>query len=144
MCLVFGLGGSNGQVRIQILAFMTSFLIYGWDISFSMRIPLMSLESSKLPPVFPWTLIRSKLTSFLAKSATSRTASTAILANYFLLLLTHFEPKAIQADSINLSWLSSFMSISSEISSNLLTAISLALSYPSAICKGCKPLSIRF
>ena len=37
--LVFGLGGSNGQVTIATLAFVTILFIYGWENSLSIRIP---------------------------------------------------------------------------------------------------------
>lgn len=78
LCLVLGLGGSKGQVKIQILASSIYFLILGWAISFSNKIPLINLESSKDPPVFPYNLIKSKFTSFLFISATDKTASTEI------------------------------------------------------------------
>jgi len=95
LCLVLGLGGSNGHVKIQILASVISFLILGCEISFSIKIPFIILESSTLPPVLPYILIKSKLTSLLSISATESTASTAILANYFLLECTIFEPNAV-------------------------------------------------
>ena len=57
----------------------------------------MSSVSSKLAPVFPSNFIKSKLTSFLSKSATYKTAYTAIVANFLLHFDTIFEPKDIIA-----------------------------------------------
>lgn len=50
-----------------------------------------------LPPVFVYILIKSKLTSFLAKSATSKTAVTATFPNSLFLLETTFDPSAVHA-----------------------------------------------
>lgn len=99
--------------------------------------------SLKLPPVFPLTFIRSKLTSFLSKSATDNTAFTAISAIFYLSLLTTFEPNEVFADSIKFKWLSENISISSEIFSIVFKQISQAFSNPSAIFNGCRPLSIK-
>jgi hypothetical protein len=44
--------------------------------------------SSSFPPTLPSTLIKSKFTSFLSKSATARTALTAISASARLQRLT--------------------------------------------------------
>lgn len=57
----------------------------------------MSSVSSKLAPVFPSNLIKSKLTSFLSKSATYKTALTAISANFLLHFETIFDPNEIIA-----------------------------------------------
>lgn len=101
LCFVFGFGASKGVVKIAILASLTYFGIWGWENSLSTKIPWINWASSILPPVFPWTLIKSKLTSFLYKSATAKTALTAISANFFLSLLTTFDPKEIIAASTN-------------------------------------------
>jgi hypothetical protein len=49
------------------------------------------------------TLIKSKLTSFLSKSATAYTASTHISASLLLFYETTLDPKEVMAASINLS-----------------------------------------
>lgn len=54
-----------------------------------------------LPPVFYCILMRSKLTSFLSRSATVRTDLTAIVASLFWSLLTILEPKDTHAASTN-------------------------------------------
>lgn len=95
LCLVLGLGGSKGHVNKQILASSITFLMLGWAISFSNKIPLINLESSKDPPVFPYILIKSKFTSFLAISATDKTASTEILAKSLFMEFTILDPKAV-------------------------------------------------
>mmetsp|Transcript_46982 Transcript_46982/g.92751 ORF Transcript_46982/g.92751 Transcript_46982/m.92751 type:complete len:232 (-) Transcript_46982:687-1382(-) len=97
LCLVFGLGGSNGQVRMQILASLISFAIWGWLVSLSITIPLISLVSSSLPPGFPSILIRSKFTSLLSLSATANTASTAIWAIWSCRDETTLDPRAVMA-----------------------------------------------
>mmetsp|Transcript_24196 Transcript_24196/g.29344 ORF Transcript_24196/g.29344 Transcript_24196/m.29344 type:complete len:310 (+) Transcript_24196:675-1604(+) len=84
LCLVFGLGGSKGQVRIAIFASLISFCICGWLMSLSRMRPRTSLVSSSFPPTLPSSLIKSRFTSFLSKSATAKTASTHILAISFL------------------------------------------------------------
>ena len=81
LCFVLGFGGSNGHVRMAILASSILFGICGWLISLSTTIPYISSVSSSFPPTLPSTLIKSKLTSFLSKSATARTALTAISAS---------------------------------------------------------------
>lgn len=143
LCLVFGFGGSNGQVKIHILASLISLTIYGWLISFSSKIPSINYVSSSEAPVFPYTLIKSKLTSFLSRLATLKTAFTAILANASLLLLTTFEEREVIAASTSLMLLSSLISIVSATSISLYKAISQAFSKPSAILSGCNPLSIK-
>lgn len=99
LCLVLGFGASKGQVKIAILASLTYLGIWGWEKSLSIKIPSINCVSSILPPVFYWILIKSKLTSFLSKSATSKTARTAISPNFFWSLLTIFEPKDTHAAS---------------------------------------------
>jgi len=94
---VHGFGGSNGHVRIQILASLNSFAIYGCETSLSIRSPSINSVSSKLAPVLPSILIKSKLTSFLSKSATYKTALTAYVASFLLHLLTILEPREIIA-----------------------------------------------
>lgn len=101
LCFVFGFGASNGQVKIAILASVTSFGIWGWENSLSIKIPSISWVSSILPPVFYWILINYKLTSFLYKSATSKTLRTAISASLFWSLLTILEPNETFAASTN-------------------------------------------
>lgn len=81
LCLVFGRGGSNGHVKIAILASLTLCGICGCDMSLSTSTPLMSVVSASEPPTFPSTLIRSNGTSLRSRSATAKTASTAICAN---------------------------------------------------------------
>lgn len=108
----------------------------------SIRRPSIITVSSKLAPDFPSTLIISKLTSFLSKSATYKTAFTAIVANFLLHLLTILDPKEIIAAYFSISLLSFLISRVSEISSRVYTAISQAFSKPSAILRGCSPLSI--
>ena len=83
LCFVFGRGGSNGQVRMASLALRTEWGIWGWDMSLSTRTPLMREVSAREPPTLPSTLMRSKGTSFRSRSATERTASTAISANFW-------------------------------------------------------------
>jgi hypothetical protein len=140
LCLVLGLGASKGHVRIAILASLTSLGICGWEKSLSIRIPLMSWASSIPPPVLPCTLIRSKLTSFLARSATFSTALTAISASFFLSLLTTLDPREIIAASTSSPYSFSLNLISSAIFSRCLTAISTAVSKPSAILRGWRPI----
>mmetsp|Transcript_1853 Transcript_1853/g.4613 ORF Transcript_1853/g.4613 Transcript_1853/m.4613 type:complete len:238 (-) Transcript_1853:588-1301(-) len=80
LCLVLGLGGSKGQVRMHILASLISLGICWWEISLSTTIPRTSAVSSSLPPTLPSSLIRSRLTSLRSRSATAITALTAISA----------------------------------------------------------------
>lgn len=103
LCLVFGFGASKGQVNIAILASITSLGIWGWEKSLSINIPSKSWVSYILPPVFYWIFINSRFTSFLYKSATVKTAFTAIYPSLFWSLLTIFEPKETQAASTNSS-----------------------------------------
>ncbi len=76
--LVFGFGGSKGHVKIAILALVSFLSICGCDNSLSITIPLISSVFSIESPGFPTILIKSKFTSLRSKSATDRTASTAI------------------------------------------------------------------
>ena len=87
VCLVLGLGGSNGHVRMQMRASSTTLGICGCDQSFSSRMPRISSVSSIMPPALPSTLIKSKLTSLRSQSATLATADTAISAILRLFLL---------------------------------------------------------
>ena len=104
LCLVLGLGASKGQVKMAILASWTSLTICGWEKSLSIRIPSINWVSSILPPVFSWILIKSRLTSFRSRSATLRTARTAISANLFLSLLTTLDPRETHAASTKSSY----------------------------------------
>lgn len=70
------------------VATQCTFGIWGWLISLSTTTPLTNIVSSSFPPSFPSILINSKSTSFLSKSATDRTASTAISAIFLWHLLT--------------------------------------------------------
>jgi len=45
LCLVLGLGASNGQVKIAILASLTYFGIWGCEKSLSINIPSISWVS---------------------------------------------------------------------------------------------------
>lgn len=105
LCLVLGFGGSKGAVRMQILASLISLGIWGWLKSLSIRIPLISCESSRAIPTFPSTLIKSKLTSFLSKSPTASTAFTAISARW-------------RAQRFTLNWRVSLVSIVEWIEEN--------------------------
>ena len=98
-----------------------------------MRSPSINSVSSILAPVFPSSLIKSKLTSFLSKSATYKIAFTAIVESFLWHLLTILEPNEIIPALTSISLLFFFISSGSLISSSLFTAISQAFSYPSAI-----------
>mmetsp|Transcript_34221 Transcript_34221/g.78028 ORF Transcript_34221/g.78028 Transcript_34221/m.78028 type:complete len:263 (+) Transcript_34221:995-1783(+) len=142
LCFVFGLGGSNGHVRIAILTSFTTLGICGWLKSLSTIMPRIISVSSNFPPTLPSTLIRSKLTSLRARSATAKTESTLILANWSLRLLTTFELNAVLAAFRNAAWLSAWMSIFRDMSVTRFTATSQAFSKPVAILRGCKPFSM--
>ena len=142
--LLFGLGGSNGIFNIHIFASSTFLAIWGWDISLSITIPSINWVSPKLPPTFPSTLIMSKFTSFLSKSATDKIASTAILANCSWYFETTLEQRAVLAAFFKFSLSFSVRLISWEIFSRFSKAYSHALSNPSMIFKGCIPLSNNF
>ena len=75
--------------------------IWGCENYLSIKIPSISWVSSIEPPVFYWILIKSKLTSFLYKSATSNTLLTAISASLFWSLLTILDPNDTLAASTN-------------------------------------------
>jgi hypothetical protein len=122
----------------------TSLGIWGWEKSLSIRMPSINWVSSMLPPVFSWILMSSRFTSFLYRSATFSTAFTAISANLFLSLLTTFDPRDTQAASTKSAYSILENLISSLSSSSFLTAISTAISKPSDILRGCRPLSNSF
>ena len=142
--LLFGFGGSKGIFNIHIFASSTFFTICGWLISLSITIPPINWVSPRLPPTFPSTLIISKLTSFLSKSATDKIASTAILANWSWYFDTTLEHKAVLAAFFKFSWSFSVRFISVAIESKCSKAYSQALSKPSIIFKGWIPLSNNF
>lgn len=79
--MVFGFGGSKGHVTIATFALLITFSIWGWENSLSNKIPYINSDSPKDLPGFPTILIKSKFTSFLSKSTTVNTASTAISAS---------------------------------------------------------------
>lgn len=96
-CLVFGFGGSNGQVKIHTLASLISFVIYGCEKSLSSTITSMNALSSRAPPALATILIKSKFTSFLSMSATCNTAWTAKFAQCSWHYDTTLEPRAVIA-----------------------------------------------
>ena len=67
--------------------------ICGWLMSLSTITPFTSIVSSSLPPSLTTNLINSKSTSLRSRSATDRTASTAILASglWHRLTLKHWQ-----------------------------------------------------
>jgi hypothetical protein len=110
------------------------------------------MVSSNEPPTLPSTLINSKSTSLRSKSATDKTASTAISAYCSWYLETLFcvcisnrigtrsssqtyilLPRLVIAVFFKLATFSLLKSILSEISSKCLTATEQARSKPSAI-----------
>lgn len=125
LCLVLGLGGSKGQVRMQILASSISLRICGWDISLSMTMPRTSSVSSSRPPGLPSILIRSKFTSWLSKSATESTASTAICAIFRLWMLMILELSVVMAVSTR-GVVSSFVKCTTSL---ILSRCAMATSY---------------
>mmetsp|Transcript_39182 Transcript_39182/g.91281 ORF Transcript_39182/g.91281 Transcript_39182/m.91281 type:complete len:217 (+) Transcript_39182:899-1549(+) len=142
LCLVLGLGGSKGQVRMHILAFSTRLGICGWEKSLSMTMPLTSSVSSREPPAFPSIRIMSKLTSLRSRSATPRTACTAISAIFRLFSLIILELSVVMAVVTSGSGSSLVNPTTSPMASRCLAAISHARSYPSAMRTGWMPLSI--
>mmetsp|Transcript_3570 Transcript_3570/g.11599 ORF Transcript_3570/g.11599 Transcript_3570/m.11599 type:complete len:292 (+) Transcript_3570:485-1360(+) len=138
LCLVLGLGGSNGQVKMQILASRTSLGICGCDISLSRMMPRTSAVSSRRPPTLPVTVIRSRFTSPRSRSATANTASTHVCASDLRDLDTIFESSEVMADltsgARSLAALSQV--ICSAISRRWATATSHAASNPSEILIG--------
>jgi hypothetical protein len=76
----FCFGGSNGQVRIAILASLTFFGICGCKKSLSTTTPLTKTVSSNFPPILPSTLINSKSTPYRSISATAKIPFIAISA----------------------------------------------------------------
>mmetsp|Transcript_46745 Transcript_46745/g.130144 ORF Transcript_46745/g.130144 Transcript_46745/m.130144 type:complete len:280 (-) Transcript_46745:18-857(-) len=141
LCLVFGLGGSKGQVRMAILASFTTLGICGWLKSLSTIMPWMRVVSSNFPPTLPSTLIRSKFTSWRSKLATESTASTLMRASWSLRLLTTLDPSAVLAAFSRAAWLSAWMLTVRAISSTFFTATSQARSKPNAIRNGWIPFS---
>ena len=95
LCLVLGFGGSNGQVRIAIRASSTLLGICGCEKSLSTTMPSTRRVSSRRPPTLPSTLIRSRLTSRRARSATASTALTHISAMSLLHLPTILEDSVV-------------------------------------------------
>ncbi|KAH3668068.1 hypothetical protein OGAPHI_001822 [Ogataea philodendri] len=111
--------------------------------------PLMTLESSREPPSLPSTRINSKSTSLRSRSATFKTVSTAIRANWSWHLDTIFEPNdvlaALNSSLLTLVLLSKFsvsIATSSAILSSCSMAILQALSKPCAILIGWIPFSM--
>mmetsp|Transcript_18688 Transcript_18688/g.44656 ORF Transcript_18688/g.44656 Transcript_18688/m.44656 type:complete len:338 (+) Transcript_18688:309-1322(+) len=128
LCLVLGLGGSKGHVRMAILASLISLGICGWLMSLSMTMPLTSLVSSRLPPTLPSTLIRSRLTSPRSRSATERTALTQISAISLLQRVTILEERVVMQVFTSGSMSSLLNSKVVEISSRRWLAILQAIS----------------
>ena len=104
--------------------------------------PLTRTVSDSEPPTLPSTLMSSKSTSFRSRSATERTASTAMLANLSWALDTILDPSAVLATLTRFSVESREKGITSDIRSSSFTATSHAASYPSAMRMGWMPLSI--
>mmetsp|Transcript_17542 Transcript_17542/g.36842 ORF Transcript_17542/g.36842 Transcript_17542/m.36842 type:complete len:250 (+) Transcript_17542:1188-1937(+) len=129
---------------MHIFASLIVLFICGCEISLSMTIPLTSSVSSKEPPGFPSIRIISKLTSFLSKSATPRTALTAIPAIFRLSTLIIFELNVVIAVVTKGSTLSLVNSTLSAMESKVAIATSAAFSYPSAILTGWIPLANNF
>mmetsp|Transcript_87388 Transcript_87388/g.120367 ORF Transcript_87388/g.120367 Transcript_87388/m.120367 type:complete len:278 (-) Transcript_87388:37-870(-) len=142
LCLVLGLGGSNGQVRMAIFASSTLLGICGWLKSLSTMIPLIKVDSSSFPPTLPSTLMRSKFTSERSRSATDKTASTQIRASCSLRPLTTLEPSAVQAAFLSADCSSAWMSIVRAMDSIFFTATSHAFSKPEAMRSGWMPFSM--
>ena len=104
-------------------------------------IPFTSTVSSSFPPTFPSTLIRSRLTSFLSRSATAMTACTQISAISRLHLFTILDDSVVmhvRTRGSMSSGLNSNFSLTRESSA---TATFAAISYPSAIRSGWIPRS---
>mmetsp|Transcript_27334 Transcript_27334/g.69558 ORF Transcript_27334/g.69558 Transcript_27334/m.69558 type:complete len:335 (+) Transcript_27334:600-1604(+) len=95
LCLVLGLGGSNGQVRMAILTSLSSLGICGCEKSLSMTMPSTRRVSSMVPPTLPSTLIRSRLTSRRSRSATDSTARTQISAIWSFNRPTTFDESVV-------------------------------------------------
>ena len=75
------------QCRTPVMTLCTdtgkpTFGICGWLKSLSITTPFTSMVSLSSPPTLPSTLISSKSTSRLSRSATDKTASTAMSANF--------------------------------------------------------------
>mmetsp|Transcript_1725 Transcript_1725/g.6979 ORF Transcript_1725/g.6979 Transcript_1725/m.6979 type:complete len:307 (-) Transcript_1725:339-1259(-) len=141
LCFVLGLGGSNGQVRMAILASLITFSICGCEMSLSRTIPLTSTVSSSLPPTLPSTLMRSRFTSRRSKSATAITALTQISAISRLHRLTILDDSVVMHVRMSGSASVAENSNVSEMRSSSATATLLAISKPSAIRSGWMPRS---
>ena len=68
-------------------------------MSLSTSTPRISVVSASEPPTLPSTLMRSNGTSFLERSATARTASTAICANCWCSFETLYHKGGIRVSS---------------------------------------------
>ena len=128
LCFVFGLGGSNGHVKMAIFASSISLRICGCEMSLSNTIPFTKHVSSNFPPTLPSNFIKSRFTSFLSKSATPMTALTQISAISRLHLFTIFELNVVQHVCTNGSIFSRLNSNSSEMRSNSVMATLDAIS----------------
>ena len=136
LCLVFGLGGSNGHVRMAILAFSMVFAICGCEMSLSSTMPFTSVVSSSLPPTLPSTFMRSRFTSRRSMSATAITALTQISAISRLHRLTILLESVVMHVRTSGSMFSAENAKTSEIFWSSATAIFAAISYPSAMRRG--------
>mmetsp|Transcript_96320 Transcript_96320/g.281412 ORF Transcript_96320/g.281412 Transcript_96320/m.281412 type:complete len:279 (+) Transcript_96320:973-1809(+) len=142
LCFVLGFGGSNGHVRMAILASLTTLGICGWLKSLSTMMPRISVVSSSFPPTLPSTLMRSKFTSCRSRVATESTASTLMRASWSFRLLTTLEPSAVLAAFSRAAWSSAWISTLRAISTTLFTATSHARSKPKAMRSGWIPFSM--
>mmetsp|Transcript_903 Transcript_903/g.3804 ORF Transcript_903/g.3804 Transcript_903/m.3804 type:complete len:237 (+) Transcript_903:659-1369(+) len=115
LCFVLGFGGSNGHVRMAILASSMVFAICGCEMSLSSTMPFTSVVSSSLPPTLPSTLIKSRFTSRRSMSATAITALTQISAISRLHRLTILLDKVVMHVRTNGSMFASENSNASEI-----------------------------
>mmetsp|Transcript_735 Transcript_735/g.1701 ORF Transcript_735/g.1701 Transcript_735/m.1701 type:complete len:435 (-) Transcript_735:358-1662(-) len=143
LCLVLGLGGSNGHVRMAILASLISLHICGWLMSLSRMMPLTSTVSSSLPPTLPSTLMRSRFTSRRFRSATAITALTQISAISRLQRFTILDDSVVMHVRTRGSMLFSSNSNFSLTRASSSTATLHAISYPSAMRRGWMPRSSR-
>mmetsp|Transcript_45746 Transcript_45746/g.118237 ORF Transcript_45746/g.118237 Transcript_45746/m.118237 type:complete len:256 (-) Transcript_45746:46-813(-) len=126
---------------MQIFAFSMVLGICGCDISLSITIPSTRTESSNCPPTFPSTLIMSRFTSFLSKSATASTAFTDISANFLPHLFTTLEPSVVWHVLMRGSISSAVKSTVSAMLSSRSHATAQAFSKPSLIRAEWIPLS---
>mmetsp|Transcript_15867 Transcript_15867/g.53855 ORF Transcript_15867/g.53855 Transcript_15867/m.53855 type:complete len:276 (-) Transcript_15867:63-890(-) len=144
LCLVLGLGGSNGHVRMRMRASSITLGIWGCDISLSMTTPRMSSVSSRRPPALPCTEMRSKRVSWCSRSDTASTASTAIWAILRLCTLMILDDSVVWAVSTRKDFSSALNSTWVAIVLKCSTATSAACSKPSAMRTGCSPRSRSF